>query len=125
MMGDTWSSTIYPEEYEYWLIFANQTQLGTFSTSCSHSTQLTDNKFTVLPPLHPNEKVTDDDVYNVLGLINRKVHHFFSINETRTHALNYNFNNKIEEQNLVINELKESLFVQRILIVIIILVCRY
>jgi hypothetical protein len=67
-MRDKWSTTIYPKEYEYWLIFANHNQYETFSSSCSYSTQLNGYPYNAfLRPPNLEEGVTTELIYKSMN----------------------------------------------------------
>jgi hypothetical protein len=120
-MRDKWSTTIYPEEYEYWLIFADHNQFETFSSSCSYSTRLNGYLYNAfLRPTNPEEGVTTELIYKSMNDTYLMLNKIFEINQIRSYSIKYNFEKKIDEQNQTIYQLEESIFIQRILTIIVI-----
>jgi hypothetical protein len=121
-MRDKWSTTIYPKEYEYWLIFADHNKYETFSSACTYSTRLNEYPyFPLVGPRHPNEQMSLSSIQSTLGDISRYLVKELELNKIERYSIKENTNKKIDEQNLLIKELKEGIFIQQILSVIIIL----
>jgi hypothetical protein len=121
-MRDKWSTTIYPEEYEYWLIFADYNQFETFSSSCSYSTRLNGYPYNAfLRPPNPEEGVTTELIYKSMHDTYLMMNKIFEINQIRSYSIKYNLDKKVDEQNQTIKQIEKSIFLQRVLSIIIII----
>lgn len=121
-MRDKWSTSIYPEEYEYWLIFADHNQYETFSSSCTYSTRLNGYPyFTLMRPVHPNGGMSINSIHTTLSDISKYLVKELEVNKIENYSIRHHTNKRITEQNLLIKELKESIFIQQILSLIVIL----
>ncbi|NPD46398.1 MULTISPECIES: hypothetical protein [unclassified Lentimicrobium] len=125
-MGNKYSSTIHPERFDFWLIYASKYKNDSlFADCCGHSLQLTGTQRYQSPP-PPYEIIVDERF--LLRKINRLSQNLTNNEEIislRFHVQNEKIGEILNNQQIIISKLENDLFYQKgfaaILIILLVL----